>query len=1077
MTIKVLWNSHDSARVIGDLPLQGLLPCRTVLVPGDAVSHVLRKELIQAGSKALCGTRFVPAPAAAIEVLRSAGINFRLGEEELRPARVFALFRADLELRYFSLQMLRSLEGWDESFSRTISDLESAGLCPQDLETPIPHARILDVCAIWRELNESAGSSWTVQQIYNEAALALERDTSSWPFRGPILAIATGATTAAEAHFFSGIPGATIGFLAARPVRSQYLARMGRLFGDGAGDVLRTANAPRAGKTECQILGSYFFEAPAILANQTRSRSDGPDGTVELEEHSGVDAEIEATADWVARQIAGGTPLEEIAILVPSPDPLLIVLAERLRRLPWHDGPFPIHVADGLPLTSFAAGARAMAVVRALRAYLSAEWLLSVLPMLRATRGENSHLSSGEAMELVWSLGTAGGSPARPAGALEWSSCAAAWETELSDQLASGEEIEGCSPNQRVLLHDRHMEPRLANLRAIRPALDELVAVEEMSLNNAGLKIIWNRLFSFMSQWLLEPGEGARPHILLNEYLAGMLDDATCGSLTGDDALRFIEKAVSSIRVPVGKFGDPCVYAGTLHRAVGLSFEAVRVIGLSEGHLPSAPTEDPVLPDSMREQLQKSRANHMPVAVPTAADHVLNELHALDIVIRDARSHVALSAARLDVDRSEREPSSVVLEAAAALARPNSLTGEPAAAIPDRIALRRDGFAPARARATEFRLHSPLGEVAWQDAVSEGALKPPPSWRQLVSLDLARIESIIENTPLTQHGLLGAGMAALKVPGLSADYPISPSTLSTLLNCPHQFLLERLLGFSELPSPPPQQEIGQPYYGTLLHAVAGEFYRVNGKEFCAHKRTIGEWLDCADGVLDQAFSEFLKQYPLIGELVRAQQRARLRRDFREFLQYDWEKAPSMHFVAVERNFGAPEGIELRLDGCALFVRGRIDRIDVQNGTLLIRDIKTGSAHPRLGKEASPDAGRDLQIALYGMIAQTLAAQWRVVERVGVAYTYVSRGGAVERQFRDEFREVLEPKARSWLGVARRLLALRLFPRTPNDRDCVFCCFRPVCGEQANQRAAEVLISNQELLGDFTALKNLGGEGD
>ncbi len=40
----------------------------------------------------------------------------------------------------------------------------------------------------------------------------------------------------------------------------------------------------------------------------------------------------------------------------------------------------------------------------------------------------------------------------------------------------------------------------------------------------------------------------------------------------------------------------PAVYVGTVAGTVGLEFEAVRVIGLCEGVLPSVPREDPVVP-------------------------------------------------------------------------------------------------------------------------------------------------------------------------------------------------------------------------------------------------------------------------------------------------------------------------------------------------------------------------------------------------------------------------------------------------------------------------------------------------
>jgi hypothetical protein len=164
MELKVLWTCREWAEAVAAMPVQGLLPCRTVLIPRPSVAHVLRRELIRAGrGGALAGTRFLSMPLAAVGMLRAAGVAFRPGEEALRPARLSALFRSDLLLSHFPNDLLRAKAGWDEAFSRTVLDLEAAGLRPEDLESRDSSARVGDVAAIWRALDESAGLSWTSQ--------------------------------------------------------------------------------------------------------------------------------------------------------------------------------------------------------------------------------------------------------------------------------------------------------------------------------------------------------------------------------------------------------------------------------------------------------------------------------------------------------------------------------------------------------------------------------------------------------------------------------------------------------------------------------------------------------------------------------------------------------------------------------------------------------------------------------------------------------------------------------------------------------------------------------------------------
>ncbi|MGH7393324.1 MAG: PD-(D/E)XK nuclease family protein, partial [Candidatus Rokuibacteriota bacterium] len=366
MRIERAGSTRDLVEAVARLPAAGPLPCRTVLVPRERVAHSLRRELVRAGhAGALAGTRFVPVGAAAAAVLGAAAVEFTAGEEVLRPARLLALFRENLRLEHFPRALLEERPGWDDAFARAIGDLEAAGLRPDALQAE-GSKRLRDVATIWQGADRLARGSWTAQRILHEAAALLERRRDLWPYAGPALAMATGHESGAQARFLRALPGVTIGLLAARPLRERHLERVATLYGPRARHALAEVE-PRPAGSELSILAAYLFEAPRILADAGRPRSAGPDDTVRLEEHSGIDAEVEAAADWVAEQVADGVALEDIAVLVPAVDPVGGLVAERLARLPWRDGTLPVHVAGGLPLVGTAAGARALAVVRALR--------------------------------------------------------------------------------------------------------------------------------------------------------------------------------------------------------------------------------------------------------------------------------------------------------------------------------------------------------------------------------------------------------------------------------------------------------------------------------------------------------------------------------------------------------------------------------------------------------------------------------------------------------------------------------------------------------------------------------------
>lgn len=793
---------------------------------------------------------------------------------------------------------------------------------------------------------------------------------------------------------------------------------------------------------------------------------------MDLEEHAGVEAELEATALWVARQVLEtGRPLEELAVLVPAQDPLAQLVADRLERLTGADGrPLPVFVAGGLQATSTAAGARILAVLRALGAHLSAEALAPVLPALRLDEdgdGERTHLTHGEAMELAYGLGTVGGNPADPAGALAWSDRAARRLVELEAALARPRADEDSAERERWRL-----ERTLRDLRAIRPALDALVGVARAVVEGAPLAAVAEVLCGFLGRWLLAPGEGSALPGRLAEALAPACAGDLGKALTGEDALAVIEEHVLALRVSRGRFGEPAVYVGTVAGAAGLEFDAVRVIGLCEGVLPSQPREDPVVPGALRAAIEEAGPARV---LPRAEDRVAAQVHALVAAVRGAREAVALSAPRVDLARTEREPGSIFIDAAAALARPRADTGAPAAAVPSGSDLRRDAFHPAARAAAAFREAHPVTGASWLDRAARTApALLPPAWTGAPVLDLVRLAAVRRpDGPLgPADGVMEADGPFPLVPGVTPERPVSASALQQLLECPRQFLLRRILGWDEPAGAPSLRELDALSFGSLLHRVVELFYREHGEAFSRREGTEATWQKRARAVADREFDAFLAEYPLVGDGVRTKERDRLHDALREFLAYDWAGGPR-RFVGVEVPFGT-KGAPLALDadGATLHVLGYIDRIDVEDGVTVVRDLKSGKAHPRTGKEADPTPQRDVQLGLYLLAARTLARTWRTPAKVQGAYAYASgRGEVEERAFRAD-AAALEDATGTWLAAAAHLLHARAFPPSAVEGDCTYCPFRALCGDGETQRRVREALADVEdgPLARFRALK-------
>src|SRR3954465_947184 len=298
--MNLLGDTRKWAEQIAGLAPTGWPPKRCVLVPRERVAYALRRGLLRAGKgEALVGARFVRPPLLAFEVLQSAGVDCTAGEEAFRKARVHVLLRQRPKLKHFPIELLLERPGWDEAVARTISELEAAGLRAGDL--PSDSGPMRDVAAIWRALDEAAGESWTEARIVLEAAARLGADPKLWR-DGVTLAALTGHEDAAQLAFVRAIPGVKIALFDPEPHRAIWRDRVATLVGVEP----RTTLPRTTARTQRDVLASYLFAPPEVLADPVRPRKTDGDGSVLLEEHAGVEEEAEAAALWVARRVLEG---------------------------------------------------------------------------------------------------------------------------------------------------------------------------------------------------------------------------------------------------------------------------------------------------------------------------------------------------------------------------------------------------------------------------------------------------------------------------------------------------------------------------------------------------------------------------------------------------------------------------------------------------------------------------------------------------------------------------------------------------------------------------------------------------
>lgn len=1072
---------HSIALHLEALPPQPLRRA-VVLTPSERHAHAIRRHVVVERQRPgdLAGVLFTRPAEFARQLLVRGGQVVPPGWEAIRRMRILTLLAEhalDGKLEYFDATQLRSGQGYAVAFSRTIEELEASGvdaeMCAEVAarllrENERSGKRLHDVAVVWAAADRERGSRATTAQLLNLAArLATERPELARR-HGLVLTWLPASPSLVLLRFLRAIDGNHIVFQEARPIRTGTQRWRDSMH-------LPEPAPAAAAESEISLVRRYLFAVPEHLTDPQRPRSSGADSTVDLEEHATIEDEIEAAAVWVNEQIANGTPLEEIALVAPEMQPYALALRDRLARQAGGEAaaPIPVHIAGGVSLADTPAGRRFRLLLDALLHGLSAETTIRLIPALRRGPTEAvdsiARLSPSRAAEIVYGAGINGGSPGDASGASEWVERLTRRRDALRQLLveADDEDENRDEPEKRQQLIGRHHASRwLRDVEPVLPGIEALQKVAEIVISDAPLTEVWAAVQELAKSWLRFPPDPPNLLALLAQRLQPIVTDPAAATIKGPAAVRFLMDQLRAESIMLNRFGEPVVFIGSTAQAAGLSFAAVRLLGLAEGALPRTPHDDPIVPDALRRRVEElAREAGHDVIVPRLTDRVLDELHDAFRVIHGTRERLALSAPRQWIDRSDREVSGVMLEVATALGREATGAGGD---VPTSGRLRAAYFGPGRAARSEASDSMPLTPRAVLSSAGDALV--PAGWLLHSSIDVGRVRDLIgalECGGLTpMDGIVAEAWRDFSPPGLG-DKPLSASGLNILLSCPHRFMLERLIRLAA-PVAAPSTDVIEPIaYGSLFHAAVERFLREAGAALCARTGELDDWIERARTIASEEFDELCHVYPLRGADSIERERQRLLRQTEQLVRYEWQK-PQREFVATELGFGEPEAIPLGAGDGVVKVRGAIDRVDrIAPGELAVRDIKTGRMHDLTDEPIN--AARDLQIGLYTLALEAEQQNERVTE---ACYVHPSSMNEQERAFAGNDLDRLRAHTHEWLKTAHAILATGMFVRTPNRDDCFFCPFVPSCGDGAQQLSAAKLneLPQAHPLAPFIRLK-------
>jgi len=432
--------------------------------------------------------------------------------------------------------------------------------------------------------------------------------------------------------------------------------------------------------------------------------------------------------------------------------------------------------------------------------------------------------------------------------------------------------------------------------------------------------------------------------------------------VTGDQTLsagEFIDElsgAVEAATYQERLSGGPAVNVLGPLEARGGRYQAVVVMGLSEGLLPAVEREDPFLDEDTRAALglEPSLGREQPGLFYQA--------------VTRADSHLLLTRPYLADDGEAWEASPFwraverTLSGSARRIRPEDPRPLQEAGSPQELlfwGVRRGGMPasllePHRERWAELQ-HSRDVLAARSHPEPDGAYEG----------DLAVLtQALSERFP--------------------ADHLWSPSRLETYGACPHMFFASHLLGLEV--REPPQPGLDAAQLGSILHEILEAAYSAAGDPSSVD--SVLQALDqVRDPILDHAPERHGFRPTPLWAIERAQHVEALRETVRALAEQGTDWVP----IGLELAFGigGKPPLELQLAGRVARVRGIIDRLDQRpDGGLRVIDYKTGRSRLNV---AELDEGRRIQLPLYAMAAQEALGLGQVVDGFYWAILAAERG--------------------------------------------------------------------------------------
>ena len=523
---------------------------------------------------------------------------------------------------------------------------------------------------------------------------------------------------------------------------------------------------------------------------------------------------------------------------------------------------------------------------------------------------------------------------------------------------------------------------------------------------------------------------------------------------------RFLEKTTQRGGEPEG---GHLASLSSIQSARGLSFDAVALAGLGEGLFPPQGSEDPLLPDSAREKLNRAAQEAFPgmgMALPLKRSRESEARFQLWTILQSARERLILTATSAEEGFGESAasfPSMFLRYLAAALGEAEDgawglFSGErsrTAAVMPDAGAA---GGNPVHLR--EYDLALLAEQIRRPEAGRLAYMNDFPGFlRRRKALDerwggaLTAYDGMLSGLDLPQN---------LQERIYSPSRSVGVTSVEKFFGCPYRFVNDRLHPYMEKREEPlPPFALDALLRGELTHKILELFHhRLKDENRPLHSLDKAAAQDALRGTIREAMAE---ETPPLPALPRAVLENALYRRLRGYLELRRADGSGWLPVSVEEWFGGrgSEPLRLSLEAGELSLGGRMDLLERNEaGEYRVVDFKTvGRRSSVPARKKVLDGGASLQLHLYARHLRARADALPEDARVSGAYVYVTEEEGVVEHGRS--CEDIEERTADVDALLNYFLASagerRFFP-TPSTDGCRYCDYKLLCGPDRAKRA-------------------------